>query len=370
MRIGIDCRCLNGEKTGIGYYTYHLINNLIRLEKNGEFYLYSNRYLEFPLEAGNIRKNAGSRFPGNLWLQTVLPLLLYKHEINVFHAPLFIVPLACSIPRVVTVHDLTSYIFPEKSTWQNRNILRYLLPTSIKAADAVIAISENTKQDIVNYLGTSPEKISVIPLAAPDTCRQIHDREELNRIRAKYKLPEKYILFVGTIEPRKNLERLITAYKQVLNHRKDLPHRLVMVGKLGWLYEDIFRVYHESGLKDKIQFLGYVDQEDMSHIYNGADLFVYPSLYEGFGLPVLEAMSCGIPVITSNVSALPEVAGDSCHLVNPLCVEELAYAIELLLGSPTLQEQMSRAGLARSRDFSWRKTAAEHLKLYDQVQTF
>lgn len=368
MRIGIDCRSLNGEKTGIGYYTYHLVKALTELEKNSEFCLYSSRYFNVPNRGDNVRKTAFSGLPGTLWLQTVLPFLIYKDKISVFHAPLFIVPFVCAIPKVVTVHDLSFYIYPEKTTWRNRTVLRCLLPASIKAADAVIADSENTRQDIINYLGTNPEKIRVIPLAAADIFRKVYDREEFERVKLKYGLPEKYILFVGTIEPRKNLERLIKAYKQVIDCRQDLPHQLVMVGKLGWLYNDILRIPYELGLDKRVKLLGYVDEADMPFIYNGADLFVYPSLYEGFGMPVLEAMSCGVPVITSNVSSLPEVAGDGCQLVNPLNVEELAYTIERILGSPALQEQLAKAGLARSREFSWRKTAEETFKLYSEVQ--
>lgn len=368
MRIGIDCRSLNGAKTGIGYYTYHLIEALSGVGQDSEFYLYSSCSFSLPKRGEYVRKNSIRGLPGNLWLQTVLPFLLHKDKITIFHAPLYIVPFACTIPKVVTVHDLTFYIYPELACRQNRAILQWLLPASIKAADAVIADSKNTKQDIINYLGTRPEKIKVIPLAASEIFQKIHNREELDRVKLKYSLPEEYMLFVGTIEPRKNLERLLKAYKQVIDRRTDLPHQLVMVGRLGWLYKDILRIYHDLGMGNRVKLLGYVDEEDMSAIYNGAALFVYPSLYEGFGLPVLEAMACGIPVITSNISSLPEVAGNCCHLVNPLDVEELAYAIERILESPTLQGQMAKAGLARSREFSWRRTAEETFKLYSQVQ--
>ncbi len=368
MRIGYDCRCLQQEKTGIGYYTYHLLRALMHVQPDNEFYLYSNCGFQQPGVGNNICKHTCRGLPGTVWLQTVLPLLLHKDKVSVFHAPLFIAPLLGSIPKLITVHDLSHYLYPEKTTWQNRYILRGLLPASIKAASAVIAVSENTKQDIVNYLGTSPEKITVIPLAASDVFRKISDQAELNRVRLKYDLPKDYILFVGTVEPRKNLERLLLAYKQVLDRRKDLPHHLVVVGKLGWQYDGIMQSYHRLRLKQRINFLGYVDEADLPFLYNSADAFVYPSLYEGFGLPVLEAMSCGVPVITSNVSSLPEVAGDSCYLVDPLCVEELADAIELVLENQELRERMGVWGQARALDFSWQYTAEETFKLYSKVQ--
>lgn len=364
MRIGIDCRSLCGEKTGIGYYTYHLIKALHRLQEDSSLCLYSSRRFDFPQLGEKVCRKAFKGLPGNVWLQTVLPFLLKKDQISVFHAPLFIVPLISSIPKVVTIHDLSVYIYPEKTTWQNRAILRTLLPASVKAADAVIADSENTKRDIVGHLGARPDKITVIPLAVPDSFYRHYDRAAIKQVKEKYGLPENYLLFVGTIEPRKNLERLIRAFGLVLERRKDLPHRLILAGRLGWLYQDIIRTRNDLALEDRIKLLGYVAEDDLPLVHQGADLFVYPSLYEGFGLPVLEAMASGIPVITSQVSSLPEVAGDSCCLINPLNVEELAAAIERILESSSLQAQMAQAGLARAREFSWRKTAEETFQVY------
>ena len=289
-------------------------------------------------------------------------------DVDVVHSMTFAAPKFRDSKKklVATIYDLTFITHPQ--CHQKRNIQVCLQGTknAIKNADAIIAISNHTKDDLMEYLNAPEELITVTHLAAGDDYVPIDNVSELARIKHKYHLPDKYILFIGSLEPRKNIKTLVEAFARLpLRLRDEFP--LVIAGGKGWMNRDIQKVVLQLGLGPKIFFAGFIDSADISAVYSGATVFAYPSLYEGFGLPILESMSCGTPVISSNTSSMPEVAGDAALLVDPTNVEELSSGLQLLLENESLRCEMINKGLARATLFSWEKCAQETLNVYHQV---
>jgi glycosyltransferase involved in cell wall biosynthesis len=230
----------------------------------------------------------------------------------------------------------------------------------------IIADSQNTKNDCIKYLGIPEEKIKVIYLAPDSIYQPINNKQEIReQVCKKYNIEFPFILYTGTLEKRKNIPILIKAFYKL--KKMGISHKLLIVGKKGWKYDDIFKTIKTLNLQKDIMFTGYVPKEDLVKFYNLADLFVYPSLYEGFGLPPLEAMACGCPVITSNTSSLPEVVKDAGIMFNPYCVDELVKIMYEVLIDESLRIELSRKGLERAKLFNWRKTAEETWKVYEGV---
>ncbi|MDD4752097.1 MAG: glycosyltransferase family 1 protein [Desulfitobacteriaceae bacterium] len=304
---------------------------------------------------------------GNIWLQTVLPRLLRQYRIELFHSPMFVLPLGSRVPAVITVHYLVHRVFPETTDWKNRLPLNVLLPPSINRARRIIAVSEHTKGDLIKYHHVDPEKIRVIYLGNDQRFHQIKDISGMEKVRADYDLPRRYILTVGTLEPRKNLVGLFKAFSILLKKVPDLKHQLVVVGARGWQFHGIFTALRDFGLEGMVVFTDYVSNENLPLIYKGADLFVFPSLYEGFGLPPLEAMASGIPIIVSRAASLPEVVGEAAVLVNPYDPEELSRAMEMVLFDKKRKTDMVIKGLEQVKKFSWEKAARETRAVYREV---
>ncbi len=284
--------------------------------------------------------------------------------VDLFHATEHLLPRFSAIRTVFTLHDLIFLFHPETHKPMNRWFLTLMMPRFLRAADAVIAVSECTKRDAVRAYGIPEEKITVIYEGVSPRFRPA-DPAAIAAVRQKYGLPEHFILYVGTIEPRKNLTALLEAFANLQSAIGNL--HLVFVGKKGWLYEGFFRRLRELGLEERVHFTGYVPDEDLPVLYSAADLFVFPSLYEGFGLPVLEAMACGVPVVCSNTSSLPEVAGDAALLVDPTDVRALAAAMERALTDQALRATLRARGLERARRFTWEEAARRTLEVYRQV---
>jgi glycosyltransferase involved in cell wall biosynthesis len=289
-------------------------------------------------------------------------------RLDVLHAS-DVVQFAPTRARLVsTVYDLTPMLFPDWHTNQNRAVFRQKMRRVCKHAHAIIAISEHTKRDLVKTLAIPEERIHVVYGAADARYRPIHDRDEIGRVTRKYGVPKSsYILYVGTLEPRKNLVRLVEAYAMTLERHGDKTPLLVLAGAKGWLYEEIFRTVERLGLQRRVVFTGFVDDEDLPALFNGALFFVYPSLYEGFGIPVLEAMACGVPVITSNTSSLPEVVGEAGVLVDPTDASALAVALMALLSDPERRARLHAVSLARAAMFSWERAARQTLAVYEDA---
>ena len=253
---------------------------------------------------------------------------------------------------------------PNKYSIKKYFMYRALLPRTIKSADKIIAISHHTKNDIIQHFKIPEDKIKVIHLAANKNYKPLQG-DKINKIKQKYDLNCPFILYVGGLAPNKNVKRLIQAFYKL--KKQGINHKLILTGVKRWKYKSIFETIEKLNLQKDVIFTGYVPDEDLPALYNAADLFVYPSLYEGFGLPPLEAMACGTPVITSNTSSLPEVVGDAGIMVNPYDVDELANKMYEVLTNDGLGEELSKKGLERAKLFSWKKCAEEHLKVYEEV---
>jgi glycosyltransferase involved in cell wall biosynthesis len=280
---------------------------------------------------------------------------------ELFHATEHLLPPLAGIPTVLTVHDLIFRHLPQHHKPLNRWYLNLTLPLYCCRATHIIAVSEQTKRDLVTAYRLPPEKITVIYEAAnPRFCPQ--PAEAVAIVRERYHLPERYLLFVSTIEPRKNLTRLLTAFERV--HQARLTDALVIVGKRGWLYDNFFAAVEHSPSRKAVIFPGYVADADLPAVYAGAQALAFPSLFEGFGLPVLEAMACGTPVVCSNSSSLPEIAGNAAFLVDPLDTDALADALGRMLQDGSLREQLRMRGSAQAMQFSWERAAQETMAVY------
>jgi len=349
------------RSAGITWYIYNLIRHLPEADPG-------IAYTVFTAERGCTFEQTTvrwSRWPTwhppvrILWEQVVQPRAVRRAGVDLLHAPAFVGPLLGSCPTVVTVHDLSFVLYPQNFRAGNRLYLRTMTRLSVRRARRLIAVSESTKQDLVHYYHLPPERIDVVPNGVDDRFRPWPEAQ-VAAFRAARGLPERFLLFVGTLEPRKNVAGLIRAYARLPQPRPPL----MLVGGKGWLYDEIFALVESLGLGGKVHFVGYVPAEDLPGWYNAAHLFVYPSLYEGFGLPPLEAMACGTPVISSTTSSLPEVVGRAGLLVDPGDIEALAEAMDRLLNDEDLHAALRTAGPERAAAFSWRETARRTALVY------
>lgn len=366
MKVALELRPCVGRRSGVGTYTCELAKRLkpsAGMEFEGNLFtfpLYGGRR-DLPPLAMPVRT-----FPVpygiyySVWDRLPVPYrLLFPSGADVTHFFNYIVPPGVKGRVIDTIHDLSYLICPE--TLDSRNLKRISanIERSVERSDAIVTVSENTRRDIVSLLGVPEEKIRVIyngvspfGLATP-----------AETLRAKFGLPRDYILYVGNLEPRKNVERLIRAYAK-LKREAGIPHRLVLAGQKGWLYDGIFRAVGDEKLEDDVLFTDYVGEADKAALYRDAALFVFPSLYEGFGIPPLEAMAAGTPVACSNASSLPEVTGGAALLFDPTDTDAMAQAMYRLLTDRELREAKISLGKTRAARFSWDRSAAELMELY------
>jgi len=260
---------------------------------------------------------------------------------------------------------MTFFLFPQLHTRSKRFFFPLMIRASARRADAMVAVSESTRRDSIRILGVPPEKIVAIPLGVGENFREISDEKQLEEIRRKYGLPEKFILYVGLVEPRKNLPLLLEAYCDL--QKQGIPHTLVIVGRYGWDSEEVLKQVQELKLDQWVHFTGYVDHSELPAIYNLASLMVYPSLYEGFGLPVLEAMACGTPLVTTEVSSMPELVGEAGLLFPVGDKEALVEAMRSVLTDKVFGDHLSSLGLQRAARFTWRQTATDTLRVYNSI---
>jgi len=301
-----------------------------------------------------------------LWEQLLQPPTLLRDGADLIHGMAYALPLLCPTASVVTVHDLSFLRFPRAFKRGNRIYLSVATRLAVARADAVIAVSRHTARDLERLLGVPPERIHVVPNGVDGRFRPL-SRREVERFRHRRGLPERFILYVGTIEPRKNLETLVRAYAELLRQDPRAAIPLIIAGGRGWYYEGVFALVERLRLETVIRFPGFIDHRELPLWYNAATLFVFPSLYEGFGLPVLEAMACGTPVVASNASSLPEVVGEAGLLVEPCDVEGLAESMRRVLMDTGLREELCARGRARASEYSWHATAMQTTAVYDRV---
>ncbi|MCL6430952.1 MAG: glycosyltransferase family 4 protein [Anaerolineae bacterium] len=374
MRVCLDASPAVYGRAGIGRYVQELVAALVALDERLECTIFYNRArgtrdaaprLEPPLDSLPRLTTALGDRP---WRLSVLlaHLLRMRQDrlfagVDLFHATDHVLPRVTGVRTVFTLHDLTFLLYPQAHSLANRWYLTLMMPRFLRATGAVVAVSECTRRDAVRLYGLEEARVRVI---YPGVGPQFHpaDPGEVAAVRRRYGLPERLILYVGTIEPRKNLPTLLRAYSTL--RQRGCEHRLAIVGREGWRCRGFWETLKELGLGGEVLTPGYVPDADLPGLYGAAEVFVFPSLYEGFGLPVLEAMACGVPVVCSAASSLPEVAGEAALLVSPGDVWALAAAIERVLDDSALRARLRAEGLARARRFTWEAAARATLEVY------
>lgn len=368
IRIGLDATPLPPRPVGAGNYIIHLIRALAGLEHEFELVVFVHESGRALIENRPLNRidwvTQPDRSPAHrlIWEQAGLPGLVRQQRLDLLHSLHYTRPLYLPCRSVVTLHDMTFFLFPQLHTRSKRLFFPWMIRYSARTADMLAAVSESTRRDAIHLLDLDPERIFTTPNGIDEIYRPLDAPIASQECRQRYDLPEEFLLFVGLVEPRKNLPVLIRAYRELVD-RRPVPD-LVVVGRLGWMYEDVFRQVEELGLKERVHFTGYVPAEDLPMVYNLAKVFVYPSRYEGFGLPPLEAMACGTPVITTAISAMQDQVGDAGLLVPPDDTAALSQAIERLLSDSALRRDLSDRGRRRAGEYTWTRTAQTTLQAY------
>jgi len=369
LHIAIDAHSVGTGLAGNETYAANLIEALAEIDQTNHYTLYVTR------------REAVERFTGR-WPQVSVrrtlphtPLVripvtlsaeLRRRPVDLLHVQYTAPPFA-PCPVVATIHDLSFEHLPATFKRRSRMQLRFTVRRTARASAHIIVPSEFTRRDIISTYGIHPEHIAVIKLAASRKFKS-SGREDVERVRRRYGIEGEYILAVGSIQPRKNLARLINAYADLRRERSsDKLPQLVLVGKKAWLYGQTLRTLEDQGVSDSTILTGYVSEDDLPALYTGALCFVYPSYFEGFGLPPLEAMTCGTPVIAGSLTSLPEVVGDAALLFDPFDTTALKRALARLIDDPNLRAELSGKGLSRARSFDWQETARETLKVYQRI---
>jgi len=354
----VDARAANDRvRAGVGNYCNELLRAMAPLAADDVLRL----YLDAP-PGGHFPGSGGTTevavLPkGRGWNQRILGRELRRNPPDVFFAPVLQVPLFIPCPVVGTVHDLAAFGFGGQFTWAMRHRSRLQTRYAVRRAQHLLAVSDATKADLIGRFHLSPDCITVTPHGVSEIFRPAGGREDAERLRGSYDLPDRYILYVGRIQPRKNLHRLIDAFAKIRHEAPDLPHRLILAGDRGWMDAPILEHARTSPATDFIQFIGHVDQCDLAPLMAHADMLALVSLWEGFGMPVLEAMACGTAVVVSNCSSLPEVVGDAGLTVDPYDVDAIASAIRSILDNDDLRDRLERRGLERAPEFTWERSA-------------
>jgi glycosyltransferase involved in cell wall biosynthesis len=376
VRVAIDVQNLLRPMTGVGHYVNNLVRALSLLpidETIQAFYFSCGRTKQrLGLPPGKVVERAVKFPPGRvtqlLWKRFPFPRVDAFVPADLVHFPNFVARPVKSARVVVTIPDLSFMRFPQFTEPKNLSFLSRHVPSSLERADRIIAISEFTRKEIAELFPSSADKLVVTPLGVSELFAPKNDPQGLTRVRQKYNLPREYILFVGTLEPRKNLRILLEAYR-ILKRRlgKHQNMRLVVAGMKGWLYDETIRQIDAMPPDDKPLLIGYVEDAELPYLYSMSRMAVVPSLYEGFGLPCLEAMACGTPLVCSNTSSLPEVVGDAALMVSPTDAEEMADAMARVAPESSFAQELVRKGRKRAGEFTWRRCAQRTYKVYEDV---
>lgn len=367
MKIAVDARSANREKvSGGGIYLKNLLRGIAQLDSKNDYLLFIDSELNnsFPVQKENFQtKTLKSAIA---WTQLRLPHALFAHRPDVYFSPHHWLPaLTPKCRKVVTIHDLSFLKYPQYFGLKTSLYFKMSTYHAVKAADKIITISHNSKKDLLHHYSVDEKKIKVIHLGCDEIFHFPLDDAQSQKILVKYQIGNKYIFFLGDLHLRKNVDRLIKAFEQV-KKKKKTEHKLVITGKKDWLSQQIYNLIGNSKVKDEIILTGYVPREVLPYLMGNAEMFVFPSLFEGFGMPLLEAMAARTPIITSNTTSMPEIAGDAAILVNPQSIDEIANAIEQLLENESLREDLVQKGSHQVKKFSWQKTARETLNLLCQ----
>jgi len=373
LHIGIDIIPITGREAGLQRYAQQLIWGLAKYDSQNQYTLFLNEktFNLFNIEQDNFRAIRVKTPPKVhfFWEQIYLPFRTLFEDLDVLHFPVSAPPYfqLSSIKTIITVHDITFVLYPKTMTKMSRFYWNFFMGRGIKRSERIIADSKSTKKDLIDHYKVDEEKVEVI---YPSFINSFSRSELLKvhsvKIKRKYKLPQNYILYVGTLEPRKNIENLLRGFHKA-KIENELKHKLVIVGRKGWLFSGILKLVKELKLEEDVIFTGFVPDRDLPVIYSGAKLFVFPSLYEGFGYPPLEAMSYGTPVLVSNNSSLSEVVDDAGILVNPNSVDDIAQGILRVVNDKDLRKRLRNKGLNRVKEFPLKKMIGEILKVYMEV---
>jgi len=371
MRIAIDAR-MGHSRVGIGVYVRGLLNNLSKIDKENNYYIIinKNKREDFVPKQDNFHKiytnvTYSDYLRRDLWEQGYLPWILYKNKVDIYHGPCYSLPIFAKVKMIITVYDMMSFKV-EYYKAISRSRVQNLIKISAKRAQKIITGSENSKMDIIRILKIPEDKINVIYIGVDSEYKQVNDKSRLDSIKEKYGINKKFIQYVGSLKANKNIPRLIEAYSRL---PEDIlkKYALVITGGKGWKSKEIFSRVKRLGLENNVIFTGFVDDNDLSLLINAATLLVFPSLYEGFGIPPLEAMACGTPVTASNISSIPEVVGDAALLFDPYNIEEMATAMYRILIDEQLRNKLKKKGFERVKKFSWERAAKDTLKIYEEV---
>jgi glycosyltransferase involved in cell wall biosynthesis len=366
FHVAINAHLLSAQagyrSAGVHQYIYHLLRHLGQADDRLRYtLLLGGNSVPPDVDFTSIQSRWPTGRPAArvVWEQLAQPRVLRQIGADLVHGPVFVGPLLAPCPVVVTIHDLSFIRFPDLFRPANRLYLTLLTRLSARRARRLIAVSSHAAAETTRLLGVPPEQIDVVYHGVDPAFRPLPD-DEVAAFRHRRGLPERFALFVGTLEPRKNLVRLVEAFDRIRNDQASL----VLVGGKGWLYDELFATVEALGLSKVVTFAGYVTDDELPLWYNAATALAYPSVYEGFGLPVLEAQACGTPVLTSNASSLPEAAGDAGLMVDPYDTDALAAGLHRLLTDESLQCELRERGLVHARQFSWPRTARETAGVY------
>lgn len=385
MRIGIDCFFLQHIPVGISVYTFQLIKSLARLDRNNEYVLFLSNRDDSALSflPANMLASQDFIFPlpntllKEIFREQKLPFRFKKYKVDVCHIPYFASGFSQRTKNVVTIHDMAPYQFPIYNGSFFRRIYHAYTTHTVTKADFFITISKFSRDEIIKFTGIPGKKIGVIPLGVDASFRPIKNIDQLESCRKKYNLPKKFILYVGGFDIRKNVINLLRAFIS-LNEEVKIQHKLVLVGNIPVNKKlimrgaviDVIRLIKELEISQDVYMPGFIDGADLPAVYSLADLFVFPSLYEGFGLPVLEALSCGTPVVASGSSSIPEIIDRKELLFDSMNVSEIKEKIKWMLEDSSIRKDFSLWGIERAKIFSWEKTAEKTLQIYEKVYNF
>lgn len=383
MNLGVDIRCLQDKwRTGVGEYVWQTLKELAK-DKSFNLTGFANAAgkIDLPPDLSELMKLKRGHLPNKimnlrLWLKlggSIDQIITSnKNELDVFWLPNpSFAHISKKLPTVLTVHDLSfihyPHFFPNKGKFWYFPAVRSLLKNGLPDRSVVAAVSEHTAQDIRQEFPNLKSKIQAVPPGLNQDYFLPVDKEELNLVKKKYDLPEKYLLSLGTIEPRKNYSLLLRVYDILLKQNSNFPYSLVIAGSWGWRYKSLVKQFKQLDRADKIKFIGYVADEDKKALYSGAELFLFPSLYEGIGLPPLEAMAAGVPVVVSHASSLPEVVGEAGILLSPYLAEAWVDTINWLINDSVAKNQLKQRGQARAKLFSWSNTAQAYKQIFNDL---
>ncbi len=366
MRIGIKISPLTVLRTGIPNYILNLLRSIAEKDSSNEYFLYTNRPIPFDLGLPERFKTVVVRFPSprlQLWYQVGLPIRMRRDRLDLFHDPVYPLPIGLPVPGVITIHDLSAYTDPGVHSLR-ASLAGKFYPRFLEKARRIITISRFTGTEIARLFPEAADKVRVVYCGVNPGFRKVENGELLAGVKKKHGLPDRFFLFLGTMEPRKNLERLLDAFESVGDR---IRHYMVITGGRGWSYGGILSKIENHPFRERIVLTGFVSNDELPALVSMADFLVYPSILEGFGLPIIESMACGTPVITSSVSAMPEVAGDAAVLVDPFSVSSIAGGLIEMAENESLRNELSAKGLERASLFTWNKAAEETLEVYREA---